>query len=96
MCPPVTCVIFADDYVAFRRFNKYSQICARAVRHSLKEGERVKAEKRGLTALRYQHWANGQGGEHVRPSICDTQSFALRRSQIYLTPPEDVTKSAAV
>ncbi|TFK46691.1 hypothetical protein OE88DRAFT_1739304 [Heliocybe sulcata] len=46
-------------------FNRYSQICARALRQSLKESERVKAEKRGLTALRYQHWENGQGGEQV-------------------------------
>ncbi|KDQ56722.1 hypothetical protein JAAARDRAFT_194692 [Jaapia argillacea MUCL 33604] len=46
-------------------FNKYSQICARALRQSLKEGERVQAEKRGLTALRYQQWSNGQGGEQV-------------------------------
>ncbi|KAI0823579.1 mitochondrial ATP synthase epsilon chain-domain-containing protein [Trametes gibbosa] len=44
------------------RFNKYSQIAARALRSSLKEGERVAAEKRGLTILRYQHWENGQGG----------------------------------
>ncbi|KAH9852774.1 mitochondrial ATP synthase epsilon chain-domain-containing protein [Lenzites betulinus] len=43
-------------------FNKYSQIVARAVRSSLKEEERVAAEKRGLTLLRYQRWENGQGG----------------------------------
>lgn len=24
------------------------------------------AEKRGLTALRYQHWENGKGGEQVQ------------------------------
>jgi len=46
-------------------FNKYSQITARAVRQSLKETERVAAEKRGLTALRYQNWENGKGGEQV-------------------------------
>ncbi|KDQ16215.1 hypothetical protein BOTBODRAFT_30938 [Botryobasidium botryosum FD-172 SS1] len=46
-------------------FNKYSQIAARAVRNSLKESERVKAEKRGLTALRYQKWEDGKGGEQV-------------------------------
>ncbi|KII88274.1 hypothetical protein PLICRDRAFT_618233 [Plicaturopsis crispa FD-325 SS-3] len=46
-------------------FNKYTQITARAVRQSLNEAERVKAEKRGLTALRYQNWENGQGGEQV-------------------------------
>ncbi|KAI0636531.1 mitochondrial ATP synthase epsilon chain-domain-containing protein [Trametes polyzona] len=43
-------------------FNKYSQIAARALRSSLKEEERVAAEKRGLTILRYQRWENGQGG----------------------------------
>ncbi|KAH8117274.1 mitochondrial ATP synthase epsilon chain-domain-containing protein [Phellopilus nigrolimitatus] len=46
-------------------FNKYSQITARAVRQSLKESERVKAEKHGVTALRYQNWENGKGGEQV-------------------------------
>ncbi|KAI5124367.1 hypothetical protein M0805_008971 [Coniferiporia weirii] len=52
-------------------FNKYSQITARAVRQSLKESERVKAEKRGLTALRYQDWENGKGGEqvHLNPPV---------------------------
>jgi len=50
-------------------YNKYSQIAARALRQSLKEGERVKSEKRGLTAMRYQHWENGKGGEqtHLNP-----------------------------
>ncbi|KAI9453344.1 mitochondrial ATP synthase epsilon chain-domain-containing protein [Russula earlei] len=46
-------------------YNKYTQIAARAVRQSLKENERVMAEKRGLTALRYQHWEGGKGGEQV-------------------------------
>jgi len=46
-------------------FNKYSQITARAVRNSLKEAERLNAEKHGLTALRYQHWEDGKGGEQV-------------------------------
>jgi F-type H+-transporting ATPase subunit epsilon len=47
------------------RYNKYTQIAARAVRQSLKENERVAAEKRGLTALKYQHWEGGKGGEQV-------------------------------
>ncbi|KAF9266526.1 hypothetical protein L218DRAFT_996702 [Marasmius fiardii PR-910] len=46
-------------------FNKYSQITANAVRNSLKETERLAAEKRGLTALRYQQWQDGKGGEQV-------------------------------
>ncbi|KAJ3754161.1 mitochondrial ATP synthase epsilon chain-domain-containing protein [Lentinula raphanica] len=47
-------------------FNKYSQITAGAVRKSLKETQRLAAEKRGLTALRYQFWEDGKGGEQVR------------------------------
>jgi F-type H+-transporting ATPase subunit epsilon len=54
------------------RYNKYTQIAARAVRQSLKEDERVVAEKRGLTALKYQHWENGKGGEQVA-FLCSLQ-----------------------
>ncbi|RPD66582.1 hypothetical protein L226DRAFT_202932 [Lentinus tigrinus ALCF2SS1-7] len=50
-------------------YNKYTQIAARALRASLKEEERVAAEKRGLTILRYQHWQHGQGGPQVRPIL---------------------------
>ncbi|KAI0647497.1 mitochondrial ATP synthase epsilon chain-domain-containing protein [Trametes meyenii] len=46
-------------------YNKYTQIAARALRSSLKEEERVAAEKRGLTILRYQRWENGQGGQQT-------------------------------
>ncbi|CAL1705358.1 unnamed protein product [Somion occarium] len=46
-------------------YNKYTQIAARALRQSLKEEERVAAEKRGQTILRYQKWENGQGGQQV-------------------------------
>ncbi|GJE96892.1 mitochondrial ATP synthase epsilon chain-domain-containing protein [Phanerochaete sordida] len=46
-------------------FNKYSQICARALRQSLTETERVAAEKHGSTILRYQEWKDGQGGQQV-------------------------------
>ncbi|KAF8630762.1 hypothetical protein AX15_002732 [Amanita polypyramis BW_CC] len=46
-------------------YNKYAQITARAVRASLKEDHRVAADKRGLTALRYQQWENGLGSAQV-------------------------------
>ncbi|KAG8218001.1 mitochondrial ATP synthase epsilon chain-domain-containing protein [Butyriboletus roseoflavus] len=46
-------------------YNKYAQITARAVRQSMKETERVGAEKRGVTALRYQKWEDGLGGQQV-------------------------------
>ncbi|KAF7329883.1 hypothetical protein MKEN_00252000 [Mycena kentingensis (nom. inval.)] len=47
-------------------YNKYTQITARAVRNSLQENQRLAAEKRGLTLLRYQPWENGVGGSQVR------------------------------
>ncbi|KAF9524452.1 mitochondrial ATP synthase epsilon chain-domain-containing protein [Crepidotus variabilis] len=46
-------------------YNKYAQITARALRNSLKEEERIIAEKRGLTTVRYQKWENGAGGQQV-------------------------------
>jgi len=54
-------------------YNKYTQITARALRQSLKEEQRVAAEKRGLTILRYQEWKNGQGGQqvHLNPPVED-------------------------
>ncbi|KAF8552912.1 hypothetical protein OG21DRAFT_1442756 [Imleria badia] len=50
-------------------YNKYAQITARAVRQSMKEMERLGAERRGVTALRYQKWENGVGGnqEYLNP-----------------------------
>lgn len=35
------------------------------MRQSLKETERLAAERRGQTMLRYQHWEDGKGGEQV-------------------------------
>lgn len=48
------------------RYNKYAQITARALRQSLKEEQRLAAEKRGVTTVRYQKWENGVGGQQVR------------------------------
>ena len=75
------------------RYNKYTQIAARAVRQSLKESERVAAEKRGLTILRYQHWENGVGGaqvSHYRFSGVEAFiNITLYPTQTYLVPPEE-------
>ncbi|EKM76132.1 hypothetical protein AGABI1DRAFT_87458 [Agaricus bisporus var. burnettii JB137-S8] len=46
-------------------YNKFAQITARAVRSSLKEEQRLAAEKRGVSTLRYQKWENGKGGAQV-------------------------------
>ncbi|TFL06994.1 mitochondrial ATP synthase epsilon chain-domain-containing protein [Pterulicium gracile] len=46
-------------------YNKYTQIAAQAVRQSLNDSPRRAAEARGLTALRYQKWEDGKGGEQV-------------------------------
>jgi F-type H+-transporting ATPase subunit epsilon len=58
----------SETYWLFR-YNKYAQITARALRASLKEEERLVAEKRGLTSVRYQKWENGVGGQQVRRSF---------------------------
>ena len=75
------------------RYNKYTQIAARAVRQSLKESERVAAEKRGLTILRYQHWENGVGGAQVSHyRFSGVEAFihiTLYPTQTYLVPPEE-------
>ncbi|KAA8913300.1 mitochondrial ATP synthase epsilon chain-domain-containing protein [Sphaerosporella brunnea] len=44
-------------------YNKYLQIAARAIRKSLKEEARLKAEKRGPLELKYVKWENGKQGE---------------------------------
>ncbi|KAF9053326.1 mitochondrial ATP synthase epsilon chain-domain-containing protein [Panaeolus papilionaceus] len=46
-------------------YNKYASVTARALRASLKQEERVLAEKRGVTNVRYQKWENGVGGTQV-------------------------------
>jgi F-type H+-transporting ATPase subunit epsilon len=47
-------------------FNKYSQITASALRRSLNETERLAAERRGVTNVKYQTWEDGKAGEQVR------------------------------
>lgn len=47
------------------RYNRYTSICARATRQALKEEERVKAERRGAQALRFQEWKDGKAGDMV-------------------------------
>ncbi|KAH8593662.1 mitochondrial ATP synthase epsilon chain-domain-containing protein [Bisporella sp. PMI_857] len=44
-------------------YNKYLSVAAGVVRRSLKESERLKAEKRGLTELRFAKWSNGKQGD---------------------------------
>ncbi|KAF5323770.1 hypothetical protein D9619_012936 [Psilocybe cf. subviscida] len=46
-------------------YNKYASVTAKALRAALKEEERVLAEKRGLTATRFQKWENGVGGQQT-------------------------------
>ncbi|RPA81250.1 mitochondrial ATP synthase epsilon chain domain-containing protein [Ascobolus immersus RN42] len=45
-------------------YNKYLAIAARAVRRSLKDGPRAKAERRGnVEQLKFVKWENGKPGE---------------------------------
>lgn len=41
------------------RYNRYLAVAARVVRRSLKEGERLKAERRGEMELRFAKWEVG-------------------------------------
>ncbi|KOS15921.1 hypothetical protein Malapachy_3676 [Malassezia pachydermatis] len=49
----------------FFSYSKYTTVVTRAVRASLKEAERVDADRRAFQALRYQEWKNGQSSEHI-------------------------------
>ncbi|KAH8553587.1 mitochondrial ATP synthase epsilon chain-domain-containing protein [Umbelopsis sp. PMI_123] len=42
---------------------KYSQICARAVRNSLKDDIRAAAQRRDVNGLKVSKWQNGKAGE---------------------------------
>ncbi|PGH18871.1 hypothetical protein AJ79_00287 [Helicocarpus griseus UAMH5409] len=44
-------------------YNRYLAIAARAVRRSLKEEPRLKAERRGQMDLKFAKWENGKQGE---------------------------------
>lgn len=64
----------------------------------MKESERVQADKHGLTALRYQNWENGKGGEQVcfYVSLLSIKLIDENLSpQVYLVPPQDTTPGKA-
>ncbi|CAG8526527.1 6671_t:CDS:2 [Acaulospora morrowiae] len=42
---------------------KYTQVCARVVRNSLKEEQRLVAQRRDEQGLKYAKWESGKQGE---------------------------------
>ncbi|CZT18803.1 probable Mitochondrial ATP synthase epsilon chain domain-containing protein [Ramularia collo-cygni] len=44
-------------------YNRYLAVASRVVRRSLKEEQRVKAERRGEMELRFAKWENGKQKE---------------------------------
>jgi len=44
-------------------YNRYLAIAARVVRRSLKEEQRLAAERRGEMELRFAKWSNGKQGD---------------------------------
>ncbi|KAF9956408.1 ubiquinol-cytochrome c reductase core subunit 1 [Mortierella alpina] len=42
---------------------QYAQVCARAVRHALKEDARANAVRRDEQGLKFAKWENGKQGE---------------------------------
>lgn len=47
-------------------YNRYSGIAARAIRRSLKEEQRLAAEKRATSSVRVSKWKDGVQGEQQR------------------------------
>lgn len=54
-----------SPFIASHSYNRYTSICGRATRSALKESERVQAERRGETSLRYQEWKDGKATDPV-------------------------------
>ncbi|KAG2174619.1 hypothetical protein INT44_006883, partial [Umbelopsis vinacea] len=50
-------------YFALHSYLKYAQICARAVRNSLKDDVRIAAQRRDANGLKVAKWENGKAGE---------------------------------
>ncbi|OBT59544.1 hypothetical protein VE04_00112 [Pseudogymnoascus sp. 24MN13] len=59
-------------------YNKYLSVAARVVRRSLKEEQRVAAERRGVSELRSARWVNGKQGEvkNVAEANAEAQAAA--------------------
>lgn len=57
-------------------YNRYLAVAARVVRRSLKEGERLKAERRGEMELRFAKWENGKQGENKSLAQANASSMA--------------------
>jgi F-type H+-transporting ATPase subunit epsilon len=51
--------------IALHSYLKYAQICARAVRNSLKDDVRTAAQRRDANGLKVAKWENGKAGEQV-------------------------------
>ncbi|KAF2857592.1 mitochondrial ATP synthase [Piedraia hortae CBS 480.64] len=57
-------------------YNRYLTIAARAVRRSLKEDVRIKAEKRGEMDLKVAKWENGKQGESKNLASVNDRAMA--------------------
>ncbi|KAH6642586.1 mitochondrial ATP synthase epsilon chain-domain-containing protein [Boeremia exigua] len=49
--------------VAGLSYNRYISVASRVVRRSLKEEQRIAAERRGVSELRFAKWENGKQGD---------------------------------
>ncbi|KAF2836885.1 hypothetical protein M501DRAFT_1006854 [Patellaria atrata CBS 101060] len=57
-------------------YNRYLAIAARVVRRSLKEEQRLQAERRGESDLRFAKWENGKQGELKNLAAANEAAFA--------------------
>ncbi|KFY09328.1 hypothetical protein V492_05530 [Pseudogymnoascus sp. VKM F-4246] len=61
-------------------YNKYLAVAARVVRRSLKEEQRVAAERRGVSELRSARWENGKQGEVKNVAEANSEAQAANAS----------------
>ncbi|KAG9241359.1 mitochondrial ATP synthase epsilon chain domain-containing protein [Calycina marina] len=55
-------------------YNKYLSVAASVVRRSLKDTQRLAAEKRGVSELRFAKWNNGKQGDNK--NVADANAAA--------------------
>ncbi|EGP84058.1 unnamed protein product [Zymoseptoria tritici ST99CH_1A5] len=62
-------------------YNRYLAVASRVVRRSLKEEQRLKAEKRGEIDLRFAKWENGKQQELRSVETANAEAAQQNASQ---------------
>ncbi|EMF15449.1 uncharacterized protein SEPMUDRAFT_147336 [Sphaerulina musiva SO2202] len=62
-------------------YNRYLAVASRVVRRSLKEDQRLKAERRGEMDLRFAKWENGKQQEVVSVEGANAEAYKQAAGQ---------------